>query len=227
MGFTTLISPSSLIATLSVSHWGLQLIDSIVMVSWPDILFQFSQVSSAFGLQTGLEWIWSPPVHTLNSSNAYLGILTSVTMLIGVSVSMIGIGSSFQQERNNVITCFKRILISRATSHPCGGLMSCLHSSLSSWWWWWALISSQTPDRPGRSKQLMILWSTKETPAIRVSGHWWKPGGRMFVDDHGGHVIPGMVCAWWFDGEKCLSPCYEGMQDGQYFRYTSSVARGG
>ena len=98
MGFTTLISPSSSIATLSVSHWGLQLIDSIVMVSWPDTL-QFSQMSSAFGLQTGLEWIWSPPVHTLNSSNAYLGILTSVTMLMGVSLSMIGIGSAVFSKR--------------------------------------------------------------------------------------------------------------------------------
>lgn len=98
MGFTTLISPSSSIATLSVSHWGLQLIDSIVMVSWPDTL-QFSQMSSAFGLATGLEWIWSPPVHTLNSSNAYLGILTSVTMLIGISVSMIGIGSAVFSKR--------------------------------------------------------------------------------------------------------------------------------
>lgn len=98
MGFTTLISPSSSIATLSVSHWGLQLIDSIVMVSWPDTL-QFSQMSSAFGLQTGLEWIWAPPVHTLNSSNAYLGILTSTTMLIGVSVSMIGIGSAVFSKR--------------------------------------------------------------------------------------------------------------------------------
>ena len=28
----------------------------------------------------------------------------------------------------------------------------------------------------------------------------------MFVDDHGGHVIPGMVCAWWFDGEKMFEP---------------------
>ena len=98
MGFTTLISPGSSVATLSVSHWGLQLIDSIVMVSWPDTL-QYSQMSSAFGLQTGLEWIWSPPVHTLNSSNAYLGILTSVTMLIGISVSMIGIGSAVFSKR--------------------------------------------------------------------------------------------------------------------------------
>lgn len=28
----------------------------------------------------------------------------------------------------------------------------------------------------------------------------------MFVDEDGGHVIPGMVCAWWFDGEKMFEP---------------------
>ncbi len=98
MGFTTLVSPSSSVATISVSHWGLQMIDSIVMVSWPDTL-QFSQMSSAFSLGTGLEWIWSPPVHTLGSNNPYLGILTSVTMLIGVSVSMIWVGSAVFSKR--------------------------------------------------------------------------------------------------------------------------------
>ena len=28
----------------------------------------------------------------------------------------------------------------------------------------------------------------------------------MFVDDHGGHVIPGMACAWGLMERKCLSP---------------------
>ena len=62
MGFTTLISPSSSVASLSVSHWGLQLIDSVVLASWPDTL-QFSQMSYAFGLETGLEWIWLSLIH--------------------------------------------------------------------------------------------------------------------------------------------------------------------
>ncbi len=62
------------------------------------------------------------------------------------------------------------------------------------------------PDNPGRSRQLMVLWSTKETPAIRVSGHWWKPGSRMSIDEDGGHVIPGMVCAWWYDGKRMFEP---------------------
>jgi hypothetical protein len=52
----------------------------------------------------------------------------------------------------------------------------------------------------------MTLWSTKQTEAIRVSGHWWKPGSRMHKDEHGGFVIPGMVCAWWYDGETMHEP---------------------
>ena len=75
-----------------------------------------------------------------------------------------------------------------------------------SWWWYWVIMFVPDPDNPKRSRQLMILWSTKETPAIRVNGHWWKPGSRMSIDEHGGHVIPGMVCAWWYDGKKMFEP---------------------
>ena len=28
----------------------------------------------------------------------------------------------------------------------------------------------------------------------------------MSVDEHGGHVIPGMVCAWWYDGKRMFEP---------------------
>ena len=75
-----------------------------------------------------------------------------------------------------------------------------------SWWWYWVIMFVPDPDNPGRSRQLMVLWSTKETPAIRVSGHWWKPGSRMSIDEDGGHVIPGMVCAWWYDGKRMFEP---------------------
>jgi hypothetical protein len=75
-----------------------------------------------------------------------------------------------------------------------------------SWWWYWVIIFVPDPSNPGRTRQLMTLWSTKETEAIRVSGHWWKPGSRMHKDEHGGFVIPGMVCAWWYDGETMHEP---------------------
>ena len=75
-----------------------------------------------------------------------------------------------------------------------------------SWWWYWVLILIPDPERPSRSRQLMTLWSTKETKAVRGSGHWWEPGSRMHKDEHGGFVIPGMVCAWWYDGETMHEP---------------------
>ena len=75
-----------------------------------------------------------------------------------------------------------------------------------SWWWYWVIIFIPDPDNPKRSRQLMTLWSTKETEAIRVSGYWWKPGSRMYKDEHEGFVIPGMVCAWWYDGENMFEP---------------------
>lgn len=93
MGFTTIISPSSSVTFLSISHWGLQIVDATVLAAWPDTL-QYSQMSNAFGLETGLEWIWRPPVHTLGTGNAYLSIFTSTAMLSVLSLVLISIGSS-------------------------------------------------------------------------------------------------------------------------------------
>ena len=75
-----------------------------------------------------------------------------------------------------------------------------------SWWWWWVIVFVRDKDNPGRSKQLMVLWSTKETPAIRMTGHWWLPGSRMNIDEEGGLVFPGMVCSWWYDGKTMFEP---------------------
>ena len=75
-----------------------------------------------------------------------------------------------------------------------------------SWWWWWWLVIIPDPDRPGRSKQLMVLWSTRDCERIDVSGFDWWGGGRTHTDDDGGIVFPGMIASWWFDGEKVFEP---------------------
>ena len=75
-----------------------------------------------------------------------------------------------------------------------------------SWWWWWWLILIPDPDKPGRSKQLMVLWSTRDCERIDVSGHDWWGGGRTYTDEEGGIVFPGMVASWWFDGEEVFEP---------------------
>ena len=75
-----------------------------------------------------------------------------------------------------------------------------------SWWWWWWLIVLPDAENPKRSRQLMVLWSTKDAPHVRVNEHDWKPEGRFHIDDDGRHTLPGMVCAWWYDGKDMHEP---------------------
>ena len=75
-----------------------------------------------------------------------------------------------------------------------------------SWWWWWWLIVLPDAENPKRSRQLMVLWSTKDAPHVRVNEHDWKPEGRFHIDEEGRHTLPGMVCAWWYDGKDMHEP---------------------
>ena len=75
-----------------------------------------------------------------------------------------------------------------------------------SWWWWWWLIVLPDAENPKRSRQLMVLWSTKDAPHVRVNEHDWKPEGRFHIDESGRHTLPGMVCAWWYDGKDMHEP---------------------
>ena len=51
----------------------------------------------------------------------------------------------------------------------------------------------------------MVLWSTKDTVSIDVNEVPWE-GQRFHTDKEGGHTLGGMVCAWWYDGEKMYEP---------------------
>ena len=73
------------------------------------------------------------------------------------------------------------------------------------WQWWWWLVVLPCEEHPERSKQLMVLWSTKDTASIDVSGVPWE-GQRFHTDEDGGHTLGGMVAAWWYDGEKMFEP---------------------
>ncbi|MDP6906893.1 MAG: hypothetical protein QF440_05695 [Candidatus Thalassarchaeaceae archaeon] len=75
-----------------------------------------------------------------------------------------------------------------------------------SWWWWWWLVVIPDPNDPNKCRQLMVLWSTKDAPKVRVNDYDWMPEGRFHIDQDGGHTLPGMVCAWWYDGEEMYEP---------------------
>ncbi len=74
------------------------------------------------------------------------------------------------------------------------------------WDWWWWLVMLDDPDGAPWGKQLMVLWSTKDNDFVSVNGTPWTPKGRPGNDEHGATILDGMVCAWWFDGERMIEP---------------------
>lgn len=82
---------ASLVPVLSVSHWTLQLVDSLVLIIWPDTLMMELQ-ANAFGLSTGIDLFWNPPVHSLGTDNPFISAIISVVVLIFITVFMIWFG---------------------------------------------------------------------------------------------------------------------------------------
>ena len=98
MGLFTMTLPSSNVPMLSVSHWALQLIDAVVLLTWPDTL-QYTQIANAFGVDSGLPFFWQPPVHTLGTQNPAVALLVSCTVLILITLMMMAIGQSSFKNR--------------------------------------------------------------------------------------------------------------------------------
>jgi len=73
------------------------------------------------------------------------------------------------------------------------------------WWWWWWLFFIKNKEDPKHWKQLMILWSIKDTKKIKVMDHIWTPKGSIKKEGNS-LTFPGMVCAWYFDGKKMYDP---------------------
>ncbi len=74
------------------------------------------------------------------------------------------------------------------------------------WDWWWWLVMWPSKKHPGRSEQLMVLWSTKETPSIYVNEHHWAAAATANTTEEDLVVLPGMIAGWYFDGEKMYEP---------------------
>jgi hypothetical protein len=77
------------------------------------------------------------------------------------------------------------------------------------WWWWWWLFLFPDPEDERRTRQLMILWSTKYTDWIKVDHFDWEPEGDIERRASGDDVdlrFNGMTAAWWYDGLRMFDP---------------------
>lgn len=84
------------------------------------------------------------------------------------------------------------------------------------WWWWWWLLLIKDPQDPKRTRQLMILWSTKDCDRIIVNDHPWQRkldiSEREMPADAGQWAggkqtrFGGMTAAWFYDGKRMVDP---------------------
>jgi hypothetical protein len=65
------------------------------------------------------------------------------------------------------------------------------------WWWWFWLFFFDNPKNPDKPRQLMILWSAKNTAEIDCNGLMIKPRLPLKKES-----LDGAVAAWYYDGEK-------------------------
>lgn len=93
MGFFSIINPNWTISSISITHWALQMVDAVVLMAWPDTL-QWAEMGAAYGIDTGLDFFWSPPVHTLGTQSAAVALLVSTVILLSVTAAMVFIGQS-------------------------------------------------------------------------------------------------------------------------------------
>ncbi|MCH1592299.1 MAG: ABC transporter permease, partial [Candidatus Thalassarchaeaceae archaeon] len=83
MGSFSILNPNWTVASVSISHWALQMIDAIVLLAWPDTI-QWAEMDRAFEIDSGLSVFWQPPVHTLGTASAGIALLNSVIVLLAV-----------------------------------------------------------------------------------------------------------------------------------------------
>ena len=88
MGSFSIVNPNWTVATLTISHWALQMIDAVVMLAWPDTI-QWAEMDNAFGIGSGLSVFWQPPVHTLGTASAGVALLHSILVLLVVTAAWV------------------------------------------------------------------------------------------------------------------------------------------
>ncbi len=69
------------------------------------------------------------------------------------------------------------------------------------WWWWIFFIPGKVPEK---TKQLMVLWSTKECKEIFVNDYLWRRRGVQRGKEMS--KFGGIVAAWYFDGDRMIMP---------------------
>ena len=75
------------------------------------------------------------------------------------------------------------------------------------WWWWWFILFFDNPADRQRTKQMVILWGTRNCRRISINGIPWRNDGR-FSRHENGIDTRGVAAGWYYDGGKMHDPLF-------------------
>jgi len=75
------------------------------------------------------------------------------------------------------------------------------------WWWWWFIFFFRNEDDPTRTKQMVLLWGTRNCRALVINDHAWRRDADLrrtpvSVD------CQGMAAGWYYDGTTMHDPLF-------------------
>jgi hypothetical protein len=75
------------------------------------------------------------------------------------------------------------------------------------WWWWWFIFFFRNDTDPARTKEMVLLWGTRNCRKLVINGHAWGHDGHIRRQE-GSVDCEGMIAAWYYDGHTMHDPLF-------------------
>ncbi len=75
------------------------------------------------------------------------------------------------------------------------------------WWWWWFIFFFDNPADPSRTKQMVILWGTRNCKKLMINNVPWRNDG-MFSRIGDTVTTRGVAAGWYYDGKTMHDPLF-------------------
>ncbi len=75
------------------------------------------------------------------------------------------------------------------------------------WWWWWFIFFFDNPANSQRTKQMVILWGTRNCKRLTINDNPWK-NDEKFSRHENAIETRGVAAGWYYDGMNMHDPLY-------------------
>ncbi len=75
------------------------------------------------------------------------------------------------------------------------------------WWWWWFIFFFDNPANAQRTKQMVILWGTRNCRRLTINDNLWS-NDEKFSRQEGNIETRGVAAGWFYDGVTMHDPLF-------------------